>query len=75
MGAWRPLIGRLLFLLAAFVACYLGATLGWLSTREVRASHNFGDVPDSGHTQHPRAFIQDRSIARPHGGRTMPCGA
>jgi hypothetical protein len=51
MGAWRRLIGRLGFLVAVFVTAYLGGTLGWLGTREVRASHNFVDfLVDNGIT-------------------------
>ena len=47
MRAWKRLRGRLGFLVAVFVAGYLGATLGWVETREVRASHHFADVPNS----------------------------
>jgi S-layer homology domain len=55
MAQWRPWIGRVLFVLAVFVAAYLGGTLGWLGTREVQASHNFADVPD---TAFYHAFVQ-----------------
>jgi hypothetical protein len=75
MGAWRQLVGRLILVVVVFGSSHLGPRLGLLRAAVAQASHNFGDVPDSGHTQHPRAFIPDRSIARSHGGRTMPCGA
>src|SRR5262245_4684282 len=45
MRDWRSLRGRVGFLVAAFAVCYLGAMLGGLGLREVRASHNFADVP------------------------------
>jgi hypothetical protein len=62
MPQWRPLVGRLLFVFAVFVAGYLGATMGDLGTREVRASHNFGDVPDSAFS--PVAVAPGGSAAR-----------
>jgi hypothetical protein len=62
MPQWRPLAGRLLFLVAVFVTAYLGGTLGWLGTREVRASHNFGDVPDSAFYHAFVQFLVDNGI-------------
>jgi hypothetical protein len=62
MGAWKRLLGRLGFLVAVFVTAYLGGTLGWLGTREVRANHNFGDVPDSAFFHDFVAFLVDNNI-------------
>jgi hypothetical protein len=62
MDVWRRLVARLGFLVAVFVAAYLGATLGWLGTREVRASHNFADVPDSAFYHAFVQFLVDNGI-------------
>lgn len=41
MRAWGRLFGRVVLILAVFVVGYLGAKLGLLDTREVRASDNY----------------------------------
>jgi hypothetical protein len=45
-----------------FVAGYLGAKLGMLGTREVGASHNFSDVPDSAFYHDFVQFLVDAGI-------------
>src|SRR5262245_1997369 len=62
MTHWRRAIGRVSFVVAVFVAAYMGATLGWLGIREVRASHNFGDVPDSAFYHAFVQFLVDNGI-------------
>jgi hypothetical protein len=68
MGAWKRLLGRLGFLVAVFVAAYLGGTLGWLGTREVRASHNFADVPDGYFAHDFVDFLVDNGLTAGCGG-------
>src|SRR5262245_40594462 len=62
MRHWRSLVGQVGFLMAVFVTAYLGGTLGWLGTREVRASHNFSDVPDSAFYHDFVQFLVDNGI-------------
>src|SRR5262245_25011799 len=62
MARWNRLLGRLGFLVAVFVTAYLGGAPGWLGTREVRASHNFSDVPDSAFYHAFVQFLVDNGI-------------
>ena len=62
MGTCGRLLGRIVLILAVFVAGYLGAKLGMLGTREVGASHNFSDVPDSAFYHDFVQFLVDAGI-------------
>jgi len=73
MSSWRRLVGRLLLLVAVFVAGYLGATMGWLGTQEVGASHQFADVPDSAFYHNFVDFLVDNGITSGCGGGLF-CG-
>ena len=68
MRVWGRLFGRVVLVLAVFVAGYLGAKLGLLGTREVGASHNFSDVP-------PGAFYHAFVEYLAQSGVTAGCGA
>jgi hypothetical protein len=62
MGTSRRLFGRVVLILAVFVAGYLGATVGALGTRDVGASHNFSDVPDNAFYHDFVQFLVDNGI-------------
>jgi hypothetical protein len=47
MTRGRRLLGQFVLVLAVTAGTFVGAKLGMLGTREVGASHNFSDVPDS----------------------------
>jgi hypothetical protein len=47
MTRGRRFLGQVLLVLAVTAGAFVGAKLGMLGTREVAASHNFSDVPDS----------------------------
>jgi hypothetical protein len=62
MGVWGRLFGRVVLMLAVFLTGFLGAKLGMLGTREVAASHNFSDVPDSAFYHAFVQFLVDNGI-------------
>jgi S-layer homology domain len=68
MARGRMLLGRLGLVLAVVTGAFVGAKLGLLDTREVRASHNFGDVPDSAFFHDFVDFLVDHNL-------TAGCGA
>jgi hypothetical protein len=47
---------------AVMVAAFVGAKLGFLSSRDARASHNFSDVPDSAFYHDFVQFLVDNGI-------------
>jgi hypothetical protein len=73
MARGRRLLGQLGLVLAVMAAAFLGAKLGLLGTREVTASHNFSDVPDSAFFHDFVQFLVDNGITSGCGGGRF-CG-
>jgi sulfatase-modifying factor enzyme 1 len=67
MAHGRRFLGRLVLVLAVMAAAFVGAKLGLVGTREVRASHNFNDVP-------PGIFYHDFVQFLVDNGITAGCG-
>ena len=62
MPRGRRLLGQLVLVLAMMGAAFVGTKLGMLGTREVAASHNFSDVPDSAFYHDFVQFLVDNGI-------------
>jgi hypothetical protein len=62
MARGRRLLGQVVLVLAVTVGAFVGAKLGMLGTREVAASHNFSDVPDSAFFHDFVQFLVDNGI-------------
>jgi hypothetical protein len=62
MARGRRLLGQLVLVLVVMAAGFVGAKLGMLGTREVGASHNFNDVPDSAFYHAFVQFLVDNGI-------------
>ena len=58
----RRFLGQLVLVLAVTAGAFVGAKLGLLGTREVGASHNFSDVPDSAFYHAFVQFLVDNGI-------------
>ena len=67
MARGRRLLGQLVLVLAVTAGAFVGTKLGMLGTREVGASHNFSDVPDSAFYHDFVQFLVDNGI-------TVGCG-
>jgi hypothetical protein len=68
MARGRRLLGQLALVLAVMAAAFTGGRLGLLGTRDVGASHNFSDVPDSAFYHNFVQFLKDNGI-------TAGCGS
>jgi S-layer homology domain len=62
MTRGRRFLGQLVLVLVVMAAAFVGAKLGMLGTREVGASHNFSDVPDSAFYHDFVQFLVDNGI-------------
>ena len=62
MTRGRRLLGQLVLVLAVMAAAFVGTKLGMLGTREVGASHNFSDVPDSVFYHDSVQFLVDAGL-------------
>ena len=62
MARGRRFLGQLVLVLAVTAGAFVGAKLGMLGTREVGASHNFSDVPDSAFYHDFVQFLVDNGI-------------
>ena len=62
MTRGRRFLGQLVLVLVVMAAAFVGAKLGMLGTREVGASHNFSDVPDSVFYHDFAQFLVDNGI-------------
>ena len=67
MTRGRRLVGQVVLVLAVTAGAFVGAKLGMLGTREVGASHNLSDVPDSAFYHDFVQFLVDHGI-------TVGCG-